>query len=100
VNGSYLLSRQSDILFIGRQETLNDDFETLKRVLNLPEAARLPDDDVASHRNPVNVDKQLEGEATRNLNAWYQRDYEFLELCAGIASRIRLQNVRHTHYQL
>ncbi len=86
---SYFLSRQSDILFIGFQETLNEDFEVLKRLLTLPEAVKLPDNEVTANRARANVDKRLDDEAIRNLKAWYHRDYEFVDLCRGIAARIR-----------
>ena len=44
----YFLSRRSDIVFIGFQETLKEDFALLKKILNLPEHVRLPEDEVAS----------------------------------------------------
>src|SRR5262249_49143587 len=86
---SYFLRRRSDILFIGFQETLNADFEMLKAILNLPEEARLSDDEVISNRTPAGQDKRLDEEAIRNLEAWYHRDYEFLALCREIAAEIR-----------
>ena len=86
---SSFLARQSDILFIGFQETLNEDFSLLKRILNLPDGVTLPDDEVAAHRNPTGVDKRLDDQAIRNLKAWYRRDYQFLELCQKIAAQIR-----------
>jgi hypothetical protein len=88
-NENYFLSRQSDILFIGFQETLNEDFALLKRILNLPDDITLPDDEVVAHRNPASVDKRLDDQATRNLKAWYRRDYQFLEHCQKIAAQIR-----------
>ena len=83
------MARKSDILFIGFQETLNEDFLLLKRILNLPDEVTLPDDDVVAHRNPAGVDKRLDDQATRNLKAWYRRDYQFLGLCQKIAAQIR-----------
>jgi len=86
---SYFLARRSDILFVGFQETLNEDFSLLGKLLNLPDAIKLPDDDIASHKNPLDVDKRLDEAAIRNLRAWYQRDYQFLELCREIAGQVR-----------
>jgi Sulfotransferase family len=86
---SYFLARRSDILFVGFQETLNDDFSLLGKLLNLPEGIKLPDDDIASHKNPSGFDKRLDEAALRNLTAWYERDYQFLELCREVAARIR-----------
>jgi hypothetical protein len=86
---SYFLSRKSDILFIGFQETFAADFEILKRLLNLPEEVSLPDDEVAANRSPAGADKRLDDEAVRNLESWYQRDYRLLELCRGIRAEIQ-----------
>jgi hypothetical protein len=85
----YFLSRKSDILFIGFQDTLNDDFALLKRILNLPEEVRLPEDEAASNRNTAQVDRRLDEQAFRNLRTWYARDYRFLDLCREMAARIR-----------
>jgi len=86
---SYFLARRRDILFIGFQETLHEDFELLRRILNLPGDVRLPEDEVASHKNPAHVDRRLDAEAIRNLKIWYERDYRFLSLCREIAAEIR-----------
>jgi hypothetical protein len=87
-NESYFLSRSSDIVFIGFQETLDEDFMLLKQVLGLPEEIRLPQDEVAAHKNPAHLDKHLDEEAVRNLKIWYGSDYRFLSLCKEIAARI------------
>jgi hypothetical protein len=88
-NERYFASRRSDILLIGFQQTLAEDFALLKRILNLPEDVNLPEDDVAAHRNPKQLDKCLDQQATRNLKIWYARDYQFIGLCEDIASQIR-----------
>ena len=85
----YFLSRRSDILFIGCQQTLKEDFAMLKEILNLPQDLNLPEDEVGSHSNPKSVDRRLDDQAIRNLKIWYARDYQFLELCTDLASRIR-----------
>jgi hypothetical protein len=84
---AYFIKRKEDILFIGFQDSLNDDFERLKKVLNLPEGVRLPDDDVSAHKNPAQNDRRLDDEAIRNLKAWYYKDYKFLELCREFAGK-------------
>ena len=86
---TYFLSRRSDIVFIGFQETLNEDFALLKKILNLPEHVRLPEDEVASHKNAAHVDRRLDEQAMRNLKIWYARDYQFLELCRELAAELR-----------
>jgi hypothetical protein len=78
---AYFLSRLPDITLIGFQETLNDDFEQLKRMLSLPADLRLPSDPIKSHRNPENLDSSLGEQALHNLGEWYKSDFEFLELC-------------------
>jgi hypothetical protein len=77
----YFASRTADILFVGRQETLSQDFEHLKTVLELPASLSLPTDEVQAHRNPTNLNKKLSETAVANLQEWYARDYEFLALC-------------------
>ena len=81
VDEAYFDHRAADIAFIARQEHLNDDFDTLKRMLGLPTSLRLPKDDISAHRNPRNADRRLDPIANRNLAAWYARDYAFLKIC-------------------
>jgi len=78
---TYFLSRFSDILFIGFQESLRDDFNMLKRILDLPKNLKLSNDDVVAHRNPGYLDTHLDAEAMKNLITWYQNDYEFFKFC-------------------
>jgi len=80
----YLLSRLADIFFIGFQETLAEDFETLKSKLGLPSSLKLPTDDITAHRNPDHVDKNLDAQAIKNLNRWYAEDFRFFALCQKI----------------
>jgi hypothetical protein len=89
IEASYLLSRKSDILFIGFQETLNADFEILKRILDLPADVQLTDDEVTANRSPIDIDKRLDEEAIRNLKSWYVKDYQLLAICREIAAEIR-----------
>jgi Sulfotransferase family len=84
---AYFASRRSDVFFIGFQNTLNTDFEMLKRRLELPDEVKLPDDDVAAHRNPAQLNKTLEAAAVENLRTWFKRDYEFVALCEKLAVR-------------
>ena len=78
---SYFVSRSRDVLFVGRQEILDEDFERLKTVLGLPAGISLPEDDVESHRNPPDLDPSLEAGAVENLRGWYREDYRFVALC-------------------
>ena len=80
----YFRSRLSDMLFVGFQERLGEDFEILKSKLGLPENAKLPDDDIRAHRNPTGLDRTLSEEAIMNLKEWYKHDYEFIDLCREV----------------
>ena len=82
----YLVSRKSDLLLIGFQKSLDDDFERLKKVLNLPEHLTLPKDDIQSHRNPKDVDKKLDEAAILNLRKWYEEDYRLFVRCQSISN--------------
>lgn len=82
----YFTSRVDDILYIGFQESLSDDFITLKRTLGLPEDAALPTDDVGAHRNPASVDKRIDEIANKALHKWYEKEYHFINLCKKMIS--------------
>lgn len=73
--------RQNDVLFVGFQESLDEDFERLLNVLKIREELCLPDDDVAAHKNPVTVERSISKQGLANLKQWYAEDYEFIELC-------------------
>ena len=84
----YFLSRLTDIIFIGFQESLEKDFNSLKKILDLPEVVNLPQDGTKAHRSPSNLDTDLEDKAKQNLMEWYASDYEFFKLCHEQARRI------------
>jgi hypothetical protein len=79
-----MTARLDDILFIGRQETLNADFDRLRTLLGLPVDVAL----AQVHRTPEEFDRRLDPEARENLRAWYADDYRLLELCARHADRL------------
>ena len=85
----YLYQRQADILLIGQQEHLEHDVRVLARVLDLP-LPSLPIDPLQAHKNPAQVDKRLEPQAIRNLQAWYANDYAALAACRALALRAGL----------
>lgn len=80
-NEEYFRSRWADIFFIGFQETLAQDFETLKAKLHLPANVSLPSDVVLAYKNVADVDKKLDPIALQNLKDWYKDDYRLIELC-------------------
>jgi Sulfotransferase family len=93
----YFLSRMEDIFFIGFQENLSQDFETVKLKLGLPQSVTLPSDDVLAHRNPSHLDKTLDDRALENLKRWYAEDIKFYVKCKSYAERI---SQRDPHFAL
>lgn len=82
VDEAYLRSRLDDVLFVGSQERLDDDFEQLKELLGLPKRVELPRDDVKAHRNPRGLDYSLDDESVAAIRAWYADDYALLGVLA------------------
>jgi hypothetical protein len=85
---AYVRSRLPDILLIGFQETLNEDFGVLRKRLGLPESVVLPEDEIAAHRSPRHLDTSLGEEAKKNLKEWYAADYEFIRLCRELIKQL------------
>jgi len=77
---AYFRERLDDIFFVGFQETLSDDFEELKRRLDVPADVSLPADDRTSQRRPTKSDP-LPPKAVALLRDWYAVDYDFIRLC-------------------
>jgi hypothetical protein len=74
--------RGPQILLIGTQENLNQDFLRLKSLMGLTADIALPSDDVTAHRALASDDKRLSTLAADNLNAYYDWDLRFYgELC-------------------
>jgi hypothetical protein len=74
-----LVARKSEILYVGRQETLEADFERLRKILSLPPEAALPKDDVDAHR-ARDVDRQLSETARAALAVAFAENYAWLAL--------------------
>lgn len=82
----YLCQRAADVLLVGFQESLTEDFEYLKHQLGLDESVHLPHDDVTAHRNPSSCDKHLDPLAELTIRGWYQTDYELIRICRALRS--------------
>ena len=82
----YFESRMEDVLFVGFQESLDNDFSKLKRILGVPQSVSLPADDITAHRNPTNLDKSIEESGVLALHKWYSDDFEFMSRCKEIMS--------------
>ena len=81
VDMPYFNSRSRDILFVGFQESLESDFETLKSILELPQSLVLPDDETAAHKSTGNLDKKIDEVPLKCLEEWYREDLEFISAC-------------------
>jgi hypothetical protein len=71
--------RFSDILFVGRQERLDEDFARLLPLLGLPDTITLPSDPVVAHRNPPDIDRTLTDRGETQLRMRLADDYEILD---------------------
>jgi hypothetical protein len=83
-------ARVPDLFFVGFQESLDEDFESLKRKLGLPPRAELPRGVEAAHMTPPGFDTQLGETARANLERWYADDAAFVELCRELAPRVNV----------
>lgn len=75
-SADYVESRRDDILLIGFQETLEDDFQRLKQRLGLPAGLGLPRDPVVAHRMPPSFAAELSPAGRAAIEAWYARDID------------------------
>lgn len=72
-----LRARQGDILLVGRQWALADDFARLADLIGLP-TRQLPADPDRSHRTPPGFSTTLSDAAAAHVRAWYADDYALL----------------------
>jgi hypothetical protein len=73
-----LARRYSDILMIGFQENLQEDFETLKTLLGVRPQLTLPASANTANRAPARMESRLSREARANLAEWYREDYALI----------------------
>jgi hypothetical protein len=81
IDFQYFESRLEDIFFIGFQESLEKDFETLKNLLEIPLLATLPTDDIGAHKNPKDIDKFIDADGINALQECYRDDFIFFNRC-------------------
>lgn len=89
INEKLFAERNSDIIFIGRIESFDADFELLKEPLGLPNELELPKDPKATNRGSSDSGNRpaLEPAAVEWVRKWYRRDEVFLQLCAAWRER-------------
>ena len=75
------------ILYIGRQETLNSDWDRIRPVLGLAAAPPLPTNPVSAHPADPEEDRTLNGAARTALEQWYAKDMKLLRTCDQIRNR-------------
>ena len=80
----YLKRRRDDILYIGRQETMKQDFDKIKKIIGLPDSLLLPKDRNKANRAPANSKTYISKLGLRNLRNFYQEDYKILEFCEQV----------------
>ena len=76
----YVAANIDRVLYVARQETLDEDWEMLKELLNIARDQQLPTDDVTAHRTHYAGSRDLSADGIRALRAWYADDYELLEI--------------------
>ena len=81
--------RRAETLFVLSQPDLTGDFAALARFLDLPQA-RLPMDDLRSHRTPAGFSTHLSDKAQEALRQLYLQDADILAACLALRSE-RLQ---------
>ncbi len=84
----YFLSRWSDILFIGYQESFDSDFAQLKQILQLPETVVLPQSDQQTNRTSSGEKTSFSKTEHQNLLEWYAADYQFIDLCQRLLEKV------------
>lgn len=76
----YFSSRISDVLWVGRKETLQEDFERLRKILGLPEHVCLEKKNIRQY-GKCDLNTSLCNKGKIVLSQWYYRDFEFLSFC-------------------
>lgn len=77
---SYVRRHLEKVLYVARQETLDDDWERLKELLDLPRDQMLPHDAITAHRTTYDRNVRLSEKGMHALRDWYADDYELLEI--------------------
>ena len=77
---SYLQKNLDKVLYIARQETLSDDWEKIKELLDLPSGLELSKDDTVAHKTEYVGDKAISEKGVEALKAWYADDYKLLAI--------------------
>ena len=77
----HVMEHRKQIAYIGRQETLDDDWKRIRALLELPEDIELPSDPKKSHRRQPSAEPALDPQAEAILRRYYTPDYEIIAAC-------------------
>jgi hypothetical protein len=77
----HVMEHRRQIAYIGRQETLDDDWHRIRALLELPEDLELPADPKKAHRRQGSGDPALDANAEAILRRYYRPDYQIIQAC-------------------
>jgi len=83
-SAAYLYLNRGKVLYVARQESLEDDWERIKELLGIPHEQMLPVDDIAAHRASYTGDMSIGEEGLLALRRWYAEDYRLLEIAEAL----------------
>jgi hypothetical protein len=76
------------IFYIGSQETLDEDFGILKRILKMDPSIALPTSNQDAHRAPDTMDRRLSEKAIANIRRHYHDDFAVRDWCLAFRSEL------------
>lgn len=74
-------TRLNDVIYIGFQDRLEEDFQNMQVLLKLKTPLELPEDPIESHRAPEDQSTELSPKSVEALSAWYKDDIAFVDFC-------------------
>ena len=72
------------VLYVARLETLDEDWERLKELLDIPRDVLLPQDDRGAHRTSYPRDTAIGERGRQAIARWYAEDYELIEIADSL----------------
>jgi hypothetical protein len=72
------------VLYVARQETLDEDWARLKELLDIPRDVLLPKDDRGAHRTSYPRDTAIGERGREAIARWYAEDYELIEIADSL----------------
>ena len=80
-------SHLDQIVYIGRQETLDDDWAKIKALLGLDEGVKMPIGRKRAHRQDDSLDRRLDDAQLAALREHYAPDFKIVEYCEKLRAR-------------